>query len=156
MMRPGFVCSGMFVCALAVGPRAAEAQEAPPIVETPPPPGEGLAPLVTGAFLAPVGAILAGSSAAVWNAPCSGELCGLGNAFIAVMMEVMGAGMIIAGAILIPIGVVKHARYKKWQHERGLALYQNADVRVEPLLDVAPPLSASTGGGATAGVRIRF
>jgi hypothetical protein len=85
-------------------------------------PSNGVGAIVAGSILLGVGAILVGTSMILWNDACApGRGCFdpttsyYGEAAGAAVMDTFGAIMFIAGAILLPVGIVQTVRYSKWK-----------------------------------------
>jgi hypothetical protein len=84
---------------------------APIVVEREPP--AGVANLIAGAVLLPLGVAAIGSSFIFWPKSC--DAC-LGSASA---LTVVGAALSITGAIELPVGLARMSRHRRWLEEHG-------------------------------------
>jgi hypothetical protein len=128
----------------------------PPVYYAPPPvyyatppavqvqPKNGVAEIIVGAIFLPLGLIFLGTSSVLWNDCTFQGGCfdpnnpNYGEAWGAVALDVFGAGMTVAGAILLPVGIVKAVKYSKWKKAHHLAWIDR----------VTPTLKAGANGGS--------
>ena len=120
----------------------------------PPPPRNGIAQIVTGFILLPIGIIFVGASAVLWNDGCSnGRPCfdAPGTEFYsdavgALVLDMFGIAFIIAGLVLIPVGFVHYARWRRWRdRQMGIALYDKNGLSLDAVLGGLSPQPAAAG-----------
>ncbi len=118
------------------------------------PPRNGIAQIVTGFVLLPIGIIFVAVSAKLWNDGCGspGSTCfdfpgssDYDNASGALVLDLIGIPFIIAGIILIPVGFARYARYQEWKRRHGLAFYDKHGLTLEPVFGALRPLAAGAG-----------
>jgi hypothetical protein len=108
-------------------PQYYQQQPYQPVYVPPPPPRQpsnGLGDIIVGSIFLPMGLILLGTSTILWDAcnvrTSTNIACfDRGEAWGALTMDIFGAGFLIIGAILLPIGIVKAVKYNKWKHSQG-------------------------------------
>ena len=129
----------------------------PPVYYAPPPPvyyatppaapvqpKNGIGEIIVGAIFLPLGLIFLGTSSVLWNDCTFQGGCfdpnnpNYGEAWGAVALDVFGAGMTVAGAILLPVGIVKAVKYSKWKKAHHLAWIDR----------VTPTVKAGANGGS--------
>lgn len=130
----------------------------PVFVPPPRPPSTGVGELVVGSIFLPVGALLIGTSFILWedasfSTPSSFRYA---NAWGAVFMDIFGAAFLTMGAIFIPVGIVKMAKYSRWKREQATQQPPAAGLfHLKGGVALTPTLSASNQSGSL-GFKLTF
>jgi hypothetical protein len=148
----------------------------PPQYYAPPPPkppSNGVGDLIVGCIFLPVGVIFIGASVVLWD-DCGrgGAACFdsrnvfFGEAVGAIVLDIFGSAMFVVGAIEIPVGIVKMAKYNRWKREH-MGQPQQPGMPPPPpppqagLFNLGhgvtmSPTFSSSSAGATTGLKFRF
>jgi hypothetical protein len=131
-----------------------------------PPPPKGVGDVIAGFILLGVGIIFIGVSIPFWQSAYSPRytVSFVADVAIAASFDILGTVMLIIGAILVPSGFGKMARYKRWQQQQQQPGMPRAliDFNVGKGLTLAPAFSlvpsASVAGGmdGSFGFRLTF
>jgi hypothetical protein len=98
------------------------------------PPSNGIGAIIAGSILLGVGIVLIGVSVPLWNDACGVNRTCFNDPYSsdydaasgAVSLDVVGSILFVAGAILLPVGIVQASRYGRWRSSQRVQLAPSA------------------------------